>query len=172
MKNTEETDATPARGQETFDPDIAKAQSSANERLGCDHRDLVPILAFVRQEVDESAAILRDLAERLSQALHALATTADRNVVQSSLFAATTALQNEDRVQQRLSDLGAALSVVERALIVGSPATGADLDRTVIDSLRLEETRGAFAINAGMADALAQPSNEPETPTVGDIDLF
>ena len=68
--------------------------------------------------------------------------------------------------------MGAALSVVERALTLGSPATGADLDRAVIESLRLEETRGAFAINAGMADILAQPSNEPKTPTVGDIDLF
>ena len=72
MKNTEEMDATSAQGQNPFDPDNAKALSPADERLGCDHRDLVPILAFFRQEVDESAAILRDLAERLSQALYAL----------------------------------------------------------------------------------------------------
>lgn len=172
MRNTEETDAESARGQEALGPDISKLMPPVDDRSSGDHRDLVPILAFVRQEVDLSAAILRDLAERLSQALYALGTAEDDNVVQSSLFAATTALQNEDRVQQRLNDLGAALAVVERALTMGTPTTGFKLDRAVIESLRLEETRGAFAINAGMADILAGSPNQPKAPSVGDIDLF
>ena len=172
MRNTEETDAKSVRGQEALGPDIAKLMPPVDDRSSGDHHDLVPILAFVRQEVDLSAAILRDLAERLSQALNALGTAEDDNVVQSSLFAATTALQNEDRVQQRLSDLGAALAVVERALTKGTPTTGVKLDRAIIESLRLEETRGAFAINAGMADILAESLNQSKAPSVGDIDLF
>ena len=95
------------------------------------------------------------------------------NIVRSSLFAATTALQNEDRVQQRLRDLGAALVRGGTGADHGAvPATGADLDRAVIECLRLEETRGAFAINAGMADILDQLPSKPKPPAVGDIDLF
>ncbi|MGI9508149.1 MAG: hypothetical protein ACR2QJ_02230 [Geminicoccaceae bacterium] len=152
--------------------DLAAFRHHDDERLGCDRQDLAQILAFIRYEINQSATILRDLAEQLSNALCALGTTNDENVLRSNLIAATTALQNEDRVQQRLVDMGMAMSVLEEALADEALETRADLDRAIIGSLRLEETRGAFAILVGMADAFPKPSSPVHTPAVGDIDLF
>lgn len=135
-------------------------------------RDIAPILAFLRREIDQSAVILRDLATRLSDEICALGATDDEGFLQPRLSQATIALQNEDRVQQRLRDLGATLSMLERMLAKGDLAVGADLEQAVIDSLRLEETRRAFAIDVGMADAFSQPSSPAAPPSVGEIDLF
>ncbi|MGI9419070.1 MAG: hypothetical protein ACR2RA_14670 [Geminicoccaceae bacterium] len=130
-------------------------------------RDLAPILAFLKQEIDQSAIILRDLAGRLSCELCTLGTAGEAHDLRSSLLAATIALQAEDRVQQRLSDLGATLLVLERILAEDAPI---DLDQTIIESLRLEEMRAAFAAGVGMADAV--PSPPATAPSIGEIDLF
>ena len=130
-------------------------------------RDLAPIFAFLKREIDQSAVILRDLAGRLSSELCTLVTAGEPHDLRSSLLAATIALQAEDRVQQRLSDLSATLLVLERILAEDEPI---DLDQTIIESLRLEEMRASFAAGIGMANAVPAPS--ATTPSIGEIDLF
>lgn len=135
-------------------------------------RDIVPVLAFLRREIDQSAAILGDLVRCLSHEICALGAAADREFLLPMLSEATVALQNEDRIQQRLRDLGAVLSVLESVLAEGGQAGDVDLERAIVESLRLEETRNAFAVEVGLSDKFSQPSSPAETPSVGEIDLF
>lgn len=137
-----------------------------------DRRHVGTILAFLRREVDQSSAILRDLAERLSDEFCALSRANDANDVQQRLFASSMALQNEDRVQQRLDDVRMALSILEHALNTGDPAIRADLDRAIIERLCLEETRGAFAVSVGLASPHLQSPGDVRKPSAGDVDLF
>jgi hypothetical protein len=152
--------------------DRTKCPHLAGDGIGCDRHELVPILAFLKCEIDQSATVLRDLAGRISRALCTLATAAELGHHQASLSDAAIALQNEDRIQQRLCDLAAAISVLERALAGEAPNAGTGINQAVIESLRLEETRRAFATGVGLADALHQLSTGAEVPSVGDIDLF
>lgn len=149
---------------------------STNRPLGDgadpDH-ELLPVLTFLRHEIDQSAALLSDLAKCLSHALCTLTTASEPDTRQSSLSDAAIALQQEDRVQQRLRDLKATVAVLEGALDGTSPHRGADLDRAIIASLRLEETRHNFAAATGMAEAFVPQSPTPnKPPPIGDIDLF
>ncbi|MEM9629143.1 MAG: hypothetical protein AAGA21_23150 [Pseudomonadota bacterium] len=130
------------------------------------------MLAFVRHELSQSATTLGDLAERLSQTLCALASSDDKDSFQSHLADGTVALQSEDRIQQRLCDLTAILAVLERTLADGPSPSGAELDQAIVESLRLEELRHAFAVAAGMPNACHQPTDDAAKPSVGDIDLF
>ncbi len=134
--------------------------------------DLIPILAVVRREMDQSAAILRDLAGCLSRELCTLGTAEEKRALQSSLLAATIALQNEDRVQQRLRDLGEVLSTLENILSKNTVSSSSDINRAVIESLRLEEMRRAFAIGAGFVDDLPQSLGATKPPSIGEVDLF
>ena len=144
----------------------------AKSAAGHDHHDLATALAFIRRELSQSATTLGDLADRLSQTLCALASSDDKGSFQSHLADGTIALQSEDRIQQRLCDLTSILAVLERSLADGQSQSGIELDQTIIDSLRLEEMRHAFAVAAGMPNTLHQPSDEAVKPSVGDIDLF
>jgi len=134
--------------------------------------DLIPILAVIRREMDQSATILRDLAGCLSLELCTLGTAEEKDTLRSSLLAATIALQNEDRVQQRLRDLGEVLSVLEYFLSKNVTSISCDVNQAIIESLRLEEMRSAFAIGVGMVDDLPQSSSTAEPPSIGDVDLF
>jgi hypothetical protein len=81
-------------------------------------------------------------------------------------------LQNEDRIQQRLSDLRRALLVLERALETGVQPAGTDLNRLIIDQFHLDEIRDAYAANLGMDEQIAKPAVEVNVPSAGDVDLF
>jgi len=132
---------------------------------------LASILAFLSQEVEQSATLLRDLAARLSENFCAINATDLREDVQDQLIAATMALQNEDRLQQRLSDLRNALSVLEQ-FVEDDPNDMANIDQAIIDILRLDETRSAFALSMGLKDVALQLSKAKNEPSVGDVDLF
>ncbi|MDH3659460.1 MAG: hypothetical protein OEU92_05425 [Alphaproteobacteria bacterium] len=153
-------------------PDAVTFPAHGVQPTGGGLRDIVPVLAFLRREIDQSATILRDIARCLSDEICALGASSDGEFLQPRLSQATIALQNEDRVQQRLRDMGATLSMLEHMLAEGDLAAGDDLGRAVIDSLRLEETRRAFAIDVGMTDRSSQPSGPVGPPSVGEIDLF
>jgi|GEM_PF-6480517 len=150
--------------------------SSSSAALGlataCDRSHLATILAFLNREIDQSAAILRDLARSLSAEFCALSETDDQETIRQRMLTSTMALQNEDRVQQRLRDLRAVLSLLEHALHIESPATGTDLDHAIIDRFDLEEIRIAFAQSVGMVSALPSASSSVKTPSLGDVDLF
>ncbi len=137
-----------------------------------DRHDLARILAFLRHEIDQSAMALSDIADRLSKTLCALASEKDQSSFQSNLAEGAIALQREDRIQQRLSDLVAVLVVLERTMADGQPTAGDSLAQTIIDKLRLEEMRHAFAVANGMTSALDHAPNPAAKPSVGDIDLF
>jgi len=137
-----------------------------------DSSSLKAILAFLNREIDQSARILRDLASHLSDEFCALCEVDIHDSIRQQLIASTIALQNEDRIQQRLGDLRTTLSLLERALHEGNPLPGADLDRVIIDHIKLEEIKTAFAQSVGMADSHPSTSASVKTPSLGDVDLF
>ena len=157
---------------EGYDLNDLKTGPVAKVDHGVDGHHLASILAFLGREVDQSAAMLRDLAGCLSHELFGLNDVDSAENLHQRLMASTIALQNEDRVQQRLADLRAALSVLEKALTKDAPTDRADLDHAVIDQLRLDETRGAFAQSFGMVDELSPGICKGKTPSLGDVDLF
>jgi hypothetical protein len=133
---------------------------------------LALILAFLGREVERSATLLRDLAAGISDDFGAICASELPDDVQDRLIAATMALQNEDRLQQRLSDLRLTLSLLEQMLAEGGPAKKADINEIIIQKLKLEEMRNAFAVSMGLIDALPQRSQGTKEPSLGDIDLF
>lgn len=137
-----------------------------------DGRHLALILAFISHEVDQSAKMLRDLAAQLSEEFCAISQEDAASHIQHRLIGATMALQNEDRVQQRLNALRAILSVLERVLAGKSQTAEADLDHAIIDELHLDEIRSAFALSVGLADVFPNASSNSSEPSIGDIDLF
>ncbi|MEM7043786.1 MAG: hypothetical protein AAF543_13330 [Pseudomonadota bacterium] len=113
--------------------------------------------------------MLHDLAESLSEELSSVGAACG---AQSALSAAVVALQNEDRIQQRLGDSEAVLLLLEQTVATGVPAVGADLDQAIIDCLKLEESRGAYAADRGLSHADTMSPNGVKHPSLGDIDLF
>jgi len=132
-------------------------------------QSLTSAMAFIGEEIDHSLVMLRDLASSLSEVILALS---DPSAARPCLLSATQALQNEDRIQQRLSDLRGTLLVLEHVLQDGTWPCAADLDRTIIDKLRLEEMREAYAASVGMPDYEANRTSEVNKPSAGDVDLF
>lgn len=166
-------------GTDLLDPMLGRQDLKGSESHsvvqfdhGIDGHHLASILAFLGHEIDQSAAMLRDLARSLSHELCALDYADGAESIQQRLIASTVALQNEDRVQQRLGDLRAAMSVLEKALVMDVPNDRANLDRAIINQLCLEEIRGAFALSIGMDDELSLPISKAKTPSLGDVDLF
>lgn len=138
----------------------------------CHRSHLATILAFLNREIDQSATILHDLAKSLSVEFCALSEADSQDAVQERMIAATMALQNEDRIQQRLRDLQTTLSLLEHALHTHDHRCSADLDQAIIDQLKLEEIRQTFAHSVGMISALPSASGPARTPSLGDVDLF
>lgn len=138
----------------------------------CHRSHLATILAFLNREIDRSATILHDLAKSLSDEFCALGEAESQEAVRERMFSATMALQNEDRIQQRLRDLQTTLSLLERALHMHDPGSGGDLDQAIIDQLKLEEIRQTFAHSVGMISALPSASGPARAPSLGDVDLF
>lgn len=158
--------------EQSFDARAAMTSCVDQSRqVDLDH-PLAPIMAFLGSEIDRSSTMLRDLAECLSNELFALSETGDVSGFQPNLSKATQALQNEDRIQQRLSDLRRALLVLEQALETGVQPAGTDLNRLIIDQFRLDEIRDAYATNVGIDGQNAKPAGEIDVPSAGDVDLF
>lgn len=130
---------------------------------------LAPVVTFVGEEIDHSLVMLRDLASCLSEVILALD---DPSSSRPCLLSATQALQNEDRIQQRLSDLRSTLLVLEHVLQAGASPPAVDLDRTIIDQLRLGEMRDAYAAIVGMAGHEVTKKAAVDIPAAGDVDLF
>lgn len=155
-------------------PDVHDAVSSplstsAASATTIDPRHLASILAFLGREIDNSASMLRDLAMRLSHELCALGQIDCVNAMQRRVIASTIALQNEDRVQQRLRDLCSVLALLEQALKAEQSIDDANFERSILDQVTLEEIRHALAVKLGRADPHHPPST---TPSIGDVDLF
>jgi hypothetical protein len=130
------------------------------------------ILAFLNREIGQSGVMLHEFATLLSSELCALGQADSIDARRPHMLAATMALQNEDRVQQRLRDLRCALSLVEQALLLDDPDIGPDLDRAIIDQCHLEEIRVAFARSRGIPCVAASSPPAGSVPSIGDIDLF
>lgn len=160
----------PTFGEDDCLASAGHASDALAKAGGSDH--LASILAFLGGEVERSATLLRDLAAGISEDFGAICAAEVADDVQDRLIAATMALQNEDRLQQRLGDLRTALSVLEQTLVEGRLADQVGLDRAIIDKLRLEETRSAFASSMGLSDAEQHPPKVVKEPSLGDIDLF
>ena len=140
-------------------------QNNAPERS----HSLASVMAFLGGEIDHSSVMLRDLATCMSDAIFALGEISD---LPPSLAHATQALQNEDRIQQRLSDLRSTLLVLEHVLQGSVWPPAVDLDRTIIDQLRLDEMREAYAASVGMPGHEVKRTAEATMPSAGDVDLF
>jgi hypothetical protein len=162
----------------TLDPGSAEQsridpnQGSVGGDAAFDPNHLASILAFIGHEIDHSLAMLRDLAALLSAELCALGQADSVKAVQQGLIASTIALQNEDRIQQRLSDLRSVLTTLEGALADTDSPKGADLALAISHQLRLEETRAAFTYALGLTEERPGPKNTIPAPSIGDVDLF
>ena len=154
------------------DPESQMRPAAIENESTIGRQSLSTILAFLSREIDQSAAILRNLAEHLSDELCALGTEADTEAVRLRLAASTMALQNEDRLQQRLGDMRTALIVLEQALSLDEPLAEADINLDIIRQLHLEEMRYAFALSVDLLDMLPQSSKPAKTPSLGEVDLF
>ncbi|MGI9504717.1 MAG: hypothetical protein ACR2RE_16870 [Geminicoccaceae bacterium] len=150
----------------------AAVSAAMEAEIRVDRRHLRSILAFFGREIDQSSTILRDLAEQLSHELCALGQATDMEAIGPGLAASTVALQSEDRIQQRLGDMRTALSILEQTLALGDSLNEADLNLTIIEQLRLEEMRYAFALGLDITDQLQRLSKPAKAPTLGDVDLF
>lgn len=133
---------------------------------------LAPIMMFLSQEIDQSSAILRDLAACLSDVIVTFSELDDAPRTRSCISSATQALQTEDRIQQRLSDLRRAVMVMEHMLQAGLSPFTVDLNRTIIDQLQLCEMRDAYAASVGMTDREMSEKPTVTRPSAGDVDLF
>ncbi len=140
-------------------------QNSAPER----RQSLASVMAFLGGEIDHSSVMLRDLATCLSKVIFALGEMAE---IPPSLADITQALQNEDRIQQRLDDLRSTLLVLEHVLQTSTWTPAVDLDRTIIDQLRLDEMREAYAASAGIPGYEVKRTADVAIPSAGDVDLF
>ncbi|MGI9451554.1 MAG: hypothetical protein ACR2QH_13110 [Geminicoccaceae bacterium] len=132
-------------------------------------QSLASVMTFMGGEIDHSLAMLRDLASCLSDVILALDEESDSR---PCLLSATQALQNEDRIQQRLSDLRSTLLVLEHVLQAGTWPPAVDLDRVIIDQLRLDEMREAYAASVGMPCDGTKVMSKAGKPSAGDVDLF
>lgn len=132
-------------------------------------QSLAPVMTFVGEEIDHSLVMLRDLASCLSEVIFALH---DPSASRPCLLSATQALQDEDRIQQRLSDLRGTLLVLEHVLQAGTWPPAIDLDRAIIDQLRLDEMRDAYAASVGMSCHEMKETPKADRPSAGDVDLF
>lgn len=131
------------------------------------NQSLASIMAFLGGEIDHSSAMLRDLATCLSDVIHSFDEASDGR---PCLSHAMQALQNEDRIQQRLSDLRSTLLILEHVLQASTRPSSVDLDRAIIEKLRLEEMRDAYAASVGLSGHALTPT--VNTPAAGDVDLF
>jgi len=145
-------------------------RSNTGYDLSPDHRHLAKIVMFLGHEIDRSVIMLRDLAALLSEEICALRQVDSVKAVQEGLIASTIALQNEDRIQQRLCDLRTVLGILEDRLGNDVPTRGGDLDQEILEKLRLEETRDGFSFAIGIIDDYPKPKDD--IPSLGDVDLF
>lgn len=130
-------------------------------------QSLASIMAFLGREIDHSSALLRDLATCLTDVIH---TSDEASDARPCLSHAMQALQNEDRIQQRLSDLKNTLLILEHVLQASARPPAVDLDRAIIDQLRLEEMRDAYAECVGLSGHVVRATGD--VPAAGDVDLF
>lgn len=133
---------------------------------------LASIMAFLGSEIDRSSAMLQDLAACLSEVVVALTENDGSTDFTPCLSSATQALQNEDRIQQRLGDMRRTLMILEHVLDDGVWPSAARLDHSIIDQLRLEEMRYAYAVSVGVLDQLPKKVDGITKPSAGDVDLF
>lgn len=137
-----------------------------------DDHPLASIMAFLGSEIDRSSAMLQDLAACLSEVVVTLTENEDDADFRLCLSSATQALQNEDRIQQRLGDMRRTLMILEHVLDEGVWPSAARLDHSIIDQLHLEEMRYAYAVSVGVLDQLPKKVDGITKPSAGDVDLF
>ncbi len=152
----------------------AHAVPMAGRSAACslDRQHLMAIMSFLNREIGLSAAILRDLTARISSDLCALSDAGVAEPAHERIMTSTVALQDEDRVQQRLTALRNVITILEKTLAADEPQSGGELDRTIIDKLCLDEIRCAFALSVGMTYVLNDVGEGNGPPSLGDVDLF
>ena len=134
---------------------------------------LGPILDFMKSEIAQSSEMLRDLSGTVSAKLGLLADSEDQSAIIECVLHLSEAMQNEDRIQQRLNDICAALIFLERNLRhCCDPIYRLDLNRSLVNELRLAEMRAAFASRVGMSLPEGELPASKDTVRTGDLDLF
>lgn len=151
-------------------PDVPGCRPEASS---CDlHRQAAPILVFLEAELSKSSAMLSDLANNLSKQFQILAGTPNRGRILPSLLQASETLQKEDRIQQRLDDIRAALAQLGQALLVERSPEDKNLHQSIAQALRLEEMRSAFSTDPKKISPDQPRSSLQKRPSAGDVDLF
>ena len=130
-----------------------------------------PVVAFLKEEIEQSSQLLKKLAEALVEEVCVLSETLDSPVVRASTGRMNEALQVEDRIQQRLWDMACALGMLEKAIDTENYGYNHHLPISIIKELKLNEMQLALASKANLHHDVIAPylSNEPN---LGDIDLF
>jgi hypothetical protein len=124
-------------------------------------------LDFLRVELGRSADMLGELAAILSDEVCDLMVVQNEEVRNDKLTRIYEALQNEDRIQQRINDLKEVIAVVARALAPAASRPDRDLEALIGRRLRLEELRAAFTGKGDRNAAILEPPI-----TAGEVDLF
>jgi hypothetical protein len=125
-------------------------------------------LDFLRVELGNSAGMLSSLAAELTREVCGLMDPDEEDSRQLRLVRIHQALQNEDRIQQRIRDLSEVLAALETALAPAASRDDRDLDIVIGRKLRLEELRAAFGSKDGGLGTMSPSSSIPP----GDVDLF
>lgn len=130
-----------------------------------------PVILFLKEEIEHSSELLHKLANAFNMEINVLSETEDLDKVKISIFQMTEALQNEDRIQQRLWDLITTLNALERIFDHNNNVSPDYLSTSILRQLKLGEMQKALAIKANIDDpSIALGSLE--APSLGDVDLF
>ncbi len=130
-----------------------------------------PVVHFLKEEIEQSSELLRQLAVKLTAELRVLSEANDLHMVEASVFRMSEVLQNEDRIQQRLSDINSALGIVDRSFHPAHAADHQHLSVSIMEQLKLDEMQFSLAIKADIHDSGVTSRSMP-TPSLGEVDLF
>lgn len=119
-------------------------------------------LAFLADEIAETSRLTRELTAAAGHAIATLAEQAGDDETRDVLHRLMIALQAQDRVEQRLTRLGAFAKTLE-----GDSAALAH--GTIRRTLQLDELVAAFERHIGKGNG-AGPT--PEQPTEDEVELF
>jgi hypothetical protein len=130
-----------------------------------------PVVLFLKEEIERSSALLRELATVFTAEICALSEASNLHMAKLGVIRLSEALQSEDRIQQRLWDIGLALEMLEGAIDPSNVADRRQLSSMIIKRLKLNEMQVALAIKANVHGEIIG-SRAAHEPSVGDIDLF
>jgi hypothetical protein len=151
-------------------------EAMAEDTLAAPWRAFGRSLDVLRGELAHSPDMLGELAAVIGSEIHGMMVlddlpSAEAAVIHERLGRIYEALQQEDRIQQRLRQLVAVATALEKSAVRAAAQGDHELEDEISHCLRLEELRAAvFGTSAGQYT----PKEAPRSSEIsaGDVDLF